>query len=357
MNRYSQDMAQNDRSALSRRDVSRRDVLKGIAAAAAGVMLPASALVAQNARTTPGPIDMHQHIGGAGGLGGDWSVQKVQDLMGKNGISAVIFSNAGSGDQLYTGTESGSTFARKWNENAAKIVSDHPKIFGFFAAIPFPDADGSLKEIAYAYDTLKADGIGILSSIGDKYPGDALFRPPWEEMNRRKAITFTHPFVPKCCLTLFPAARDSVERDFDTTRAFTNLLYSGTLAELPDIRYIVNHSGATLPVLAGRIKDRVPGAASTGGKPPTDGISPKTPKGVFYEYQKLYYECAHAAYAAPMAALLAFVPKSQLLFGTDYPAEDPSSTLLELKRRNLPPDVLRALYRENAERLFPRFKA
>lgn len=352
MNHYGWAMGANERAG-----VSRRDVLRGMAAAAAGTMLPASTLVAQSARSAPGPIDVHQHIGGAGGLGGDWSIQRVFDLMGKNGISTVIFSNAGSGDQLYAGTESGRTFARRFNENAAKIVSDHPKSFGFFAAIPFPDSDGSLKEIAYAYDTLKADGIGILSSIGDTYPGDAKFRPSWQEMNRRKAVTFTHPFVPKCCLSLFPAARDSVERDFDTTRAFTNLLYTGTLAEFPEIRYIVNHSGATVPVLAGRIKDRVPGAASTGAKLPTDGITPKTPKGVFYELQKLYYECAHAAYAAPMAALRAFAPTSQLLFGTDYPAEDPASTLQELKRRNLPPDVLRALYRGNAERLFPRFKA
>lgn len=339
----------------TRAGVSRRDVLKGIAAAAAGAMLPASTLVAQSKQPALGVIDVHQHIGG--GLAGEWSVQKVLDLMGKNGITSVIFSNAGSGDQLYTGTESGRTFARKWNENAAKIVSDHPKSFGFFAAIPFPDSDGALKEIEYAYDSLKADGIGILSSIGDTYPGDAKFRPSWQEMNRRKVVTFTHPFVPKCCLSLFPDARDSVERDFDTTRAFTNLLYSGTLAEFPDIRYIVNHSGAALPVLAGRIKDRVRGAATTGAKPPTEGITPKTPKGVFYELQKLYYECAHAAYAAPMAALMAFVPPTQLLFGSDYSAEDPKSTLDEIKRRNLPPDVLRALYRGNAERLFPRFRA
>jgi predicted TIM-barrel fold metal-dependent hydrolase len=349
MNSYGWATGANDRTGLSR-----RDVLKGIAAAAAGAMLPSSSLVAQNGRAL-GPIDVHQHIGN--GLAGEWSVQKVMDLMDKNGIASVIFSNAGSGDQLYTGTESGRAFARKWNETAAKIVSDHPKLFGFFAAIPFPDTDGSLKEIEYAYDTLKADGIGILSSIGDKYPGHASFKPSWAEMNRRKAVTFTHPFVPKCCLALFPDARDSVERDFDTTRAFTNLLYTGTLAEFPDIRYIVNHSGATLPVLAGRIKDRIRGAATTGAKPPSDGITPMSPKGVFYEYQKLYYECAHAAYAAPMAALLAFVPPTQILFGSDYSAEDPKSTLDELKKRNLKPDVLKALYRGNAERLFPRFKA
>src|ERR1700690_3716582 len=184
MGSYGFAMGETERSGISR-----RDVFKGIAGGAASAIFPSSELVAQSKQSAAGPIDVHQHIGGAGGLGGDWSVPKVLDLMGKNGISAVIFSNAGSGDQLYTGSESGRTFARKWNENAAKIVSDHPKIFGFFAAIPFPDSDGSLKEIEYACDTLKADGIGILSSIGDKYPGDAKFRPSWAEMNRRKAVT------------------------------------------------------------------------------------------------------------------------------------------------------------------------
>ncbi len=278
------------------------------------------------------------------------------ELMDKNGISTVIISGGAYGDQVYTGTEAGRTMARKLNDYAAKIVSDNPKSFGFFAVVPFPDADGSLKEIEYAYETLKADGVGILSSIGDKWPGDPLFRPAFEELNRRKAVAFVHPYVPKCCRDLIPFGEASVERDFDTTRAVTNLLYSGTLAELPDIRYIINHSGAAVPVMAGRIKDRMPGASSYPAKPQTAGITPKTPKGVFYELQKLYYECAHAAYPAAMGALTKFAPPSQYLFGTDFPAEDPASTLKELANVDLPPDVLRGLYRGNAEKLFPRLK-
>jgi predicted TIM-barrel fold metal-dependent hydrolase len=204
---------------------------------------------------------------------------------------------------------------------------------------------------------LKADGFGLLSSIGDKWPGDPSFLPPFQELNRRKAVGFLHPYTPKCCRNLIPAGEASVERDFDTTRAVTNLLYSGTLAKLPDIKYIINHSGADVPVMAGRIKDRVPGASTYGAKMPTDGVTPNTPKGAFYELQKLYYECAHAAYPAAMAALMKFAPPSQYLFGTDYPAEHPASTLNELKKLGLHPDILKALYRGNAEKLFPRFKA
>jgi predicted TIM-barrel fold metal-dependent hydrolase len=59
----------------------------------------------------------------------------------------------------------------------------------------------------------------------------------------------------------------------------------------------------------------------------------------------------------PMAALLKFVPPTQLLFGTDYPAEPMETTLNELPKNELPASIQRAQNRENAERLFPRLKA
>lgn len=341
---------------MENRDTSRRDALKTFAVAGAAALLGAKGTKAQGTPgANPGPIDVHQHY--QEGDSRRWSVQKVLDLMDKNGIAAVILSGGSYGDEVYTGTEAGRAKARKLNDFAAKIVSDHPQQFGFFAVVPFPDADGSLKELEYAYDTLKADGVGILSSIGDKWPGHAQFLPAFTEMNRRKSVAFIHPYVPKCCRDLIPYGEASVERDFDTTRAVTNLLYTGTLSRLPDIRYIINHSGAAVPVMAGRIKDRVPGASSYGAKPQTAGITPNTPKGVFYELQKLYYECAHAAYPAAMAALMKFAPPSQYLFGTDFPAEDPANTLKELKDLNLSQDILRPLYRGNAEKLFSRFKS
>ena len=337
-------------------NISRRNVLKTFAAAG-GAALPYSWLRAQGA--SPRRIDVHHHYDMPGGRGvlGSWTLERAIEAMDKHGIETSVISRTSG--ETEEGGEKGRAFSRRSNEFAAKVVSSNPKRLGFFANIPYSDTDGALKEIEYAYDTLKADGISLLSSIGDKWPGDPAFDKVFEELNRRKAILFLHPLTSKCCRNLIPGGEGSVERDFDTTRAVTNLLYSGTLSRLPDIRYIINHSGADVPVMAGRIKDRVPGFSTFGGTPLSnkEGRTEKIPHGVFYELTKLYYECAHAAYPAAIAALTAFAPPSQYLFGTDWPAEPMESTLDELPKSKLSPEVTQPLNRGIAEKLFPRFKS
>jgi predicted TIM-barrel fold metal-dependent hydrolase len=95
--------------------------------------------------------------------------------MDKHGIETSIISRTSG--ETEEGGERGRAFARKSNEFAAKVVSDNQKRFGFFANIPYSDLEGALKELEYAYETLKADGVSLLSSIGDKWPGDPAFDP------------------------------------------------------------------------------------------------------------------------------------------------------------------------------------
>lgn len=288
---------------------------------------------------------------------GRWEPEKSVETMDQFGTETAMLSFVVPGQVIYDGSEKARSLARRANDYGAKLVSDHPKRFGLFACLPFRDVDASLKEIEYAFDTLHCDGIVLMTNTGDKWPGDPLFAPVFDELNRRKSPIFFHPTTANCCKDLVPGVAESVlEYDFDTTRAVTSLLFSGTLARCRNVRWIINHSGAAIPTLAGRIKDRVPGVTSNSGKGPTEGKSPRTPDGVFFELKRLYYECAHATYPAPMAALRAFAPVTQYLFGTDYPVEPYETTVNELPNLHLPPDVEYALDRGNAERLWPRFR-
>jgi len=341
---------------------SRRDALKTIAAAGVGAsLLPLGELAGQTKNGKRGRIDCHFHMLPAfqeNMTARHYTPQTSIDEMDKFGTEQGVLSLTVAADYLYTGTEKSIKFAREANEYGAKAMQDHPKRLGFFASLPAKSVDATLKEIEYAFDTLHCDGVSLFTNTGDKWWGDPMFLPMFDELNRRKSAIFFHPTVANCCHNLAGVGDGVVEFDFDTTRTVVSLLFNGVLSRCQDIKWIINHSGAAIPTLAGRVKDRVPMAGSTkdGKFNPNAGTSDKVPKGAYYELKRLYFECAHATYPMPIAALRAFAEPTQFLFGTDYPIEPTESTVQNFPSLKLPKDVQYALDRGNAERLWPKFR-
>jgi predicted TIM-barrel fold metal-dependent hydrolase len=237
--------------------------------------------------------------------------------------------------------------ARSCNEFAAKMAQDHPSRFGSFASVPMPDVEGTLQEVTYALDQLKADGIGMMTSYGDKWPGDPIFAPIFEELNRRKAIVYFHPLAPNCCGSLVPGVPASVlEYPQDTTRAVASLMFNGAFARFKDIRFLFSHAGASVPALAGRMANATSRSAKMQAAVGPDGVEA--------ELRKLYYDTANSAYAPTMAALLKLVPVSQVLFGSDYPYLTVAQNLDSMAKVGLSEADLRAIDRGNALSLLPR---
>ena len=276
-----------------------------------------------------------------------WTPEVTLEQMDENGVSTSILS-------LWSipGVWFGSDIAgmRRWarhvNDYAADMRRDHPGRFGLFAALPMPDVDGSLAEIAYAFDTLKADGIGLLTSYGDKYPGDPAFAAVFDELDRRGAVVYFHPTNAPCstCLPEIPAA--TLDFPFDTTRAIVSLLYGGTLARCPDIRFIFSHAGGAAPFLAERI-------ARLAARP---AFKEKVPNGVIPELGCLFYDTALSANWLAFRSLLELVAPGQVLFGSDYPFAPEATmtaTVKGLIELGLPADDLRGIERDNALALFP----
>jgi predicted TIM-barrel fold metal-dependent hydrolase len=347
-------------SGLSPGSLSRRTVLKHVAAIGAGAALSirpdfaGTPVVDSNPKR--GRIDVHHHmlppfymdlrraVPDVGKMP-TWSPSKSLDDMEKNGVTTAMLSLAVSGVTFDAG-EAGRSLARKSNEFGAQLVMDHPASFGLLAALPLPDPQGSLTEIEYALDTLHADGIALLSSYGDKWLGDATFAPVFEELNRRKAVVFVHPSVPNCCADLMPhVPASTMEFLFDTTRTIESLLMNGTFSRFPNLRFIFSHGGGTTPMLANRIARLFP-----------KELAPQAPNGVLYELKRQYYDTASASNPTSLSALLSIVPNSQILFGSDFPFLSAGDTASDLTHSGLPDNTVEAINRINAVRLFERLK-
>ncbi len=272
-----------------------------------------------------------------------WSVQASLEEMDKSGTATAMISppppGITFGDEAFR-----RKLARDINEAGAKIVSDRPTRFRLMASLPFADIEGSLAEISYSLDTLKADGISLMTSYNGKYLGDPTHWAILEELNRRKAVVYTHPTTPACCRGIQPyVSINAVEGPVDTTRTMVSLMFQGGAAKFPDIKWIFSHSGGVTPFLLSRYqreeaeKDR----------------KSVLPNGLMHELRKFYYDTAQGHHEGALKALLAIIPVSQVLYGTDYPFWDGMRVSTDLAKGGLSAADLMAIDRGNALRLFP----
>ena len=277
----------------------------------------------------------------------NWSPQVAIDTMDANGIDCCMASISTPGVWFGDGSQA-RRLSREWNDYAAAQVAAHPKRFGLFAVIPLPDIDGALKEIEYAFDVLKADGVGMLSNYDGKYPGHPDFAPVFEELNRRGAIAYFHPTVPGYGGGVLPGVMpQTIEFAFETTRLIVNLLVTGTANRLSKIRWIFSHAGGTVPMLAGRLEHSLQRPQYTEA----------LPQGVRAELVKMHYDIAGASSPSAVLPLRKLVPPSQILYGSDAPFVNAGHGLHDLAECALPAPELAMIERGNAERLMPRWKA
>lgn len=344
--------------------VSRRHVLAGLGTLGAAAALPSGLVLGQGASARL--IDTHHHFYPPdyqkAWLGWEekrklphfpqqvaWSREKALEEMDKGGVRTAVLSLASTpGLWFDEGPENAARMVRVCNDYGAQMVRDNPGRYGLFATLSMLDIDTTLKEIEYAFDTLKADGVGLQSNYGDKWLGNAVYKPVFDELNRRKAVVYVHPLVAACCGNLsvgtFPAV---IEVPHDTTRTVTSLLLSGGFARWRDITWLFSHAGGTIPMMAARID-------SFYGRRPN--LKEFAPEGVIGELKRLHYDTANATSAPAMAALLKLVPVSQVTYGTDYPYFG-FDQINALRQLGLSESDLAAIESGNAKRLIPTLKA
>jgi predicted TIM-barrel fold metal-dependent hydrolase len=276
----------------------------------------------------------------------DWTLARSIEDMDRAGIATAITS-VGHPGVWFGDDQAARRLARSCNEYSARLAADHRGRFGMFATLPLPDVDGSLREIEFAFDALRADGVGLITSYADKWLGDPAFAPVMDELNRRKAVVYTHPTIPPPCRNLIPDVADHlIEFATDTTRAIASLLLSGTAARCPDISFIFSHAGGTMPFLVERM---------TWWAEVRKDLAARMPKGPLHELRRFFYDTAFSANPHAFSSLLTLVPASQVLFGTDFPFRTGEEHVRGLGTCGLSESDVRAIECGNALQLLPRF--
>jgi predicted TIM-barrel fold metal-dependent hydrolase len=309
--------------------------------------------------TKPHRIDVHHHhtpppylaalvAGNIPGPVRDWTPDKSLADMDQAGVATALTSIT-TPALRFLDDPGARKVARECNEYSAKLAGDSKGRFGMFAAMPMPYVEATLQEIAFALDTLRADGIGLLTSYGDKWLGDPAFAPVMSELNRRKAVVYTHPTTANGCANLIPDVPESIiEWGTDTTRTIASLVFSGTAARLPDVKWIFSHGGGTLPFLTERFV-RLPSI--------NKHLAARVPHGVEHELRRFYYDTAQAAHPYALASLTKLVPVSQIVFGTDFPYRTAAEHVKGLTGYGFGASDLLAIDRGNAVRLMPHLEA
>ncbi len=310
----------------------------------------------------PERIDFHHHflskeyldavgieraaMPGSAGHVEPWTAEQSLEIMDVFGIDVSILSVSAPGIDLDT-PERTAKLARVCNEAQASIVEDHPRRFGSFAILPLPDIDLSLRELEYAFDTLRADGVVLMSNYAGSYVGTREFWPLFEELDRRSAVVFVHPTLPQNYRGLQTVSLSTLEFPFDTARAIVSMMYDGTPVRFPRVRLIWSHAGGVMPYLAGRtavLSERNRNFELNGNK-------------LLQAMRGFYYDITQSANPATFAALRALVPIEHLVFGSDCPfaqLKQISAALEERQKLGLSLEQERFLDVDNARPLVPR---
>ncbi len=195
------------------------------------------------------------------------------------------------------------------NDALAKIKAERPKHFTSLATLPLNNPQASVAEFDRAL-SLGFKGAMVYANVNGVALHDERYWPLWEWANDAGAIIHIHPN--------YPAGVEAMQEYwlmplvgfmFDTTLAAAGLVFSGVVANNPQIRWILGHLGGAIPYIAERLDrgyEAYPECRVNIDRPPSEYL------------KKLYYDTVNFD---PKALRLAvdFAGVSQILAGSDYP--------------------------------------
>ena len=275
----------------------------------------------------------------------EWNEEIHLSSMEKLGITYSVLSI--SSPHLHMG-DAGEAIeaARASNEYGAGLMKKYPDKIGVFASLPLPEIDAAVKEIAYCTNELHVTGFALQTNSLGVYLGDPRLDPVMDALNREKAVVLIHPTKPQ----VVPSGVNEtlpypmMEFFFDTCRAVMNLILTKTINRYPDIRFVIPHAGAYLPI----ISDRVASMSKM--------LCPDGSVDIGKCLAGLYYDLGGTSMPKQYGNLCQITSKEHILYGSDIPFTPlpMCCKLAETMDSCLTEEMQELVYRQNPGRLLGR---
>ena len=273
-----------------------------------------------------------------------WTPEKALEHMDANGIALQMLSSVPKALRML----------RESNAYGRQLAIEHPGRFGFLAGLPTDNPDAAIQEIEANRAHKHTDGFAVTCDYNGTLLSDAALDPVWSLLDQQGAVVFVHPnaYAPPTMGRASPL----IDVMFETTRVVVDMLYKGVFARYPNIRFIIAHCGAAVPLLSGRL-------ALLGTETWVANPCSLTPEAISHQLSRLYVDTAAMGSVHSLRPALAMTDVSHVLYGSDCGV--PCSTERTLREnlhavRSFPdlanPDIER-IGRLNALDLFPRLAA
>lgn len=232
-----------------------------------------------------------------------------QEVLDAAGVTTQVLTLTTPGTHVET-PATAARFARLVNDAFARIVRERGRHFTALATLPLNDPGASVAELRRAMTDLGLPGAMLFSNVNGVALADARYRPLYEEADRLGAVLYIHPTDPVGVEAMTEYwLMPLIGFTFDTTLAAAKLVFSGTAARYPNIRWVLTHMGGAIPYLAERLDrgyEAFPDCRVNIDRPPSEYL------------KQFYYDTVNFDLDA-MTLALAFAGPSHLVAGSDYP--------------------------------------
>ena len=141
------------------------------------------------------------------------------------------------------------------NDSIAAMAARYPKRLVGLGTLPLGHPEAALEELERIHRQHRFPGIEVGTSVEGLPLADSRYLPLWQRCQQLGMFVFTHPYWcgPKCGLDGYYLI-NLIGNPLNTVTMVANLMFSGTLEAVPDLKWVLAHGGGYVPYQLGRLQ-------------------------------------------------------------------------------------------------------